>query len=258
MTPRRLLEGSAHERAAAIAELAAGDDAERSTLDALDECLCDASKLVQRRAAESFAALVRRGLVDEERLRARASAGELRARWGATYALSLIDRLTTDRLPTLLEVMGSDDGDLRWAAADLVKRLAAVDREGVAAALTEAARAGGTARKMALYCLRDLAVAAATDVAVDALADPAIETRLAALAFLAAVHLDAGVAAQRIAALVADADPRMQRAAAGTLGGLGVGDAAVVEALRRARSSSDSSLSRAALRSLRQLGLEPA
>jgi hypothetical protein len=257
MTARRLLDGSAHERAAALAELAACDDPERSALDALDECLCDASKLVQRRAAESFAALVRRGLVGEERLRAKVSSGERRARWGAVYALSLIDRLTIDTLPILLEVMGSDDGDLRWAAADLAKRLAAVDRDVVATALTDAARVGGAARKMALYCLRDLAVAAATDVAVDALDDPAIETRLAALAFLAAVHADAAVAAQRIAALVADADPRMQRAAAGTLGGLGIGDASVADALRRARSSSDPSLSRAALRSLRQLGIEP-
>lgn len=257
MTPRRLLEGSAPERAAAIAELATCDDPEKSTLEALEECLCDASKLVQRRAAESLAALLRRGLVGEERLRARVCGGDRRARWGAVYALALSDRLTIHTLPTLLEVMGSDDGDLRWAAADLVKRLAAVDRDVVAAQLTDAARAGGAARKMALYCLRDLTVAAATDVAVDALDDPAIETRLAALAFLAAVHLDAAVAAQRIAALVADADPRMQRAAAGTLGGLGVRDPSVADALRRARSSSDPSLSRAARRSLRQLGVEP-
>jgi hypothetical protein len=163
--------------------------------------------------------------------------------------LSLLRRLPFDALPTLLEVVGLDDGDLRWAASELIKQLAAVDRERVVAALLVAARDPAAQRKMALYCLRDLGVAEASDIALDALADPHRETRLAAVALLAKVHPDTSAAARRIAALVDDADPHMQRVAAATLGSLGVSLPEVRAALDRAEASGDDSLRRAARRS---------
>ena len=167
----------------------------------------------------------------------------------------MICRLPLEALPVLLDVMGLDDGDLRWAAAELVKQLAAADRDAVCAHLLAAARDPGPKRKMALYCLRDLDVVEASDIAVAALADEHVDTRLAALALLAKVSRDHAAAARRIAELIADADPRMQRAAAGTLGRLGVRDDHVVRALRRAEASADPSLRRAATRSLRELGV---
>jgi HEAT repeat protein len=72
---------------------------------------------------------------------------------------------------------------------------------------------------------------------------------------LAKVSRERGAAARRIAELIDDADPRMQRAAAGTLGSLGRRDEYVVRALRRAQASADPSLRRAATRSLRELGV---
>src|SRR5260221_8141 len=96
-------------------------------------------KLVQRRAAEAFAALARRGLAVEPQLHAALAAPELRLRWGAVYALSLVGAPPRAALPTLLDVIGLDDGDLRWAAADLIKQLAAREREAVVGSLLAAA-----------------------------------------------------------------------------------------------------------------------
>ena len=254
MASHPLLDGSPAARAVALTAVAERDAApDRAELAALDACLADPHKLVQRRAAETFAALARRGVEVEAALRAALAAPELRRRWGAVYALSLIGPLPPAALPTLLDVLGVDDGDLRWAAGDLIKQLAARERSSVVAALLAVARAAAPPRKMALYCLRDLGVAEAVDAALSALADGPIETRLAALSLLSAVHPDPAVAAQRIAALIDDGDPRMQRAAAATLGGLGVRTDAVMSALRRASSSDDSSLRRAAAHSLRML-----
>lgn len=253
--PRPLLDGPPEARATAMAALVGGDTAPGAAeLNALRDCLGDAHKLVQRRAAEAFAALAGRGVGVGERLRAALDARDIRLRWGAAYALSLIGPLPLDALPTLLDVMALDDGDLRWAAAELVKRLAATDRAAVVQRLLAAAAEPAAQRKMALYCLRDLAVGEAFGVALDAVKGGHIETRLAALAVIAAVHPDPAAAARRMAMLVEDPDPRMQRAAAGTLGGLGVSFEEVVDALRRAEASDDPSLRRAAARSLRRLG----
>jgi hypothetical protein len=250
-----LLNGPAETRVAAIAALAGRAEAPSPVeLDALRDCLGDARKLVQRRAAEAFEVLTARGVDVESRLRAGLDAADIRLRWGAAYALALIRRLPLEALPALLDVMGLDDGDLRWAAADLVKQLAVTERAAVSAHLLAAARRPGPHRKMALYCLRDLAVVEASDIALVALADEQIETRLAALALLAKVHPVPAAAASRIAGLIDDADPRMQRAAAGTLGGLGIHTDDVIAALRRACASDDSSLRRAARRSVRLLG----
>ena len=78
-----------------------------------------------------------------------------RQRWGAAYALSLLGDAPPVTLPTLLEALGSDDGDVRWAAGNILARLrgdtALVD------ALQQLLGTGNPAqRKMAAYCLRDL------------------------------------------------------------------------------------------------------
>jgi HEAT repeat protein len=253
--PHPLLDGSPTARAAALSRLA-NDPAliDAADLEALCACLADTHKLVQRRAAEVAAALARRGVAAiEARLRAALTAPELRLRWGAAYALFLIGPPPRAALPTLLEVMGLADGDLRWAAVDLLKQLAAAERPLVVGQLLAAAQTPGPQRKMALYCLRDLAVGEAFDAALSALGDARVDVRLAALALVATVHPDATTAADRIAALIDDADPRVQRAAIGTLGGLGVDSEAVRVALARAEASADASLQRAAAQSRRQL-----
>jgi HEAT repeat protein len=251
---RPLLDGPPEARVAAIEAFTRTDAAPGGAdLDALRDCLGDASKRVQRRAAEAFALLASRGVEVGDRLRAALDAHDVHLRWGAAYALSLSGPLPLAALPTLLDVMALDDGDLRWAGADLVKQLAAADRIPVVRQLLAAALEPGAQRKMALYCLRDLAVVEAVDVALGALGDTAVGVRLAALAVLAEVHPNPAAAARRIAVLIGDRDPRMQRAAAGTLGRLGVCSAEIIGALRAAEASDDPSLRRAAARSLRAL-----
>ena len=67
----------------------------------------------------------------------------------------------------LLEALGEDDGDMRWAAARIVVRMR--DEPGLVGMLVElAVRGRGSQRKMALYCIRDLEVVS-TDTIVDAL-----------------------------------------------------------------------------------------
>lgn len=246
--------GSTEGRADAVAALAArSNEPSAAELDALRDCLGDSHKLVQRRAAEAFAELVRRGVNIGDRLAGALDVDDLRLRWGAVYALSRIGPLTLKALPTLLDVIGLDDGDMRWAASELIKGLADSARPTVVDRLLEAAATPGPRRKMALYCLRDLQVPQAADLVGAALADTHLETRLAALALLAKVHADPAAAAAIIRPLIDDADPRMQRAAAATLGNLGVSSPEILAALNRVADSKDQALRRAAERSLRRL-----
>src|SRR5207245_10762758 len=134
----------------AIAELAEGGRGTPEALAALADCLGAGRKAVERPAAEAFAALAARGVPVDEILRAALASPLARRRWGAAFALSLAGDPPAATLPVLLETLGADDGDLRWAAASIVLRLS--DR----AALIESLRAlvtGGIAvqRKMALY-----------------------------------------------------------------------------------------------------------
>jgi hypothetical protein len=87
-------------------------------------------------------------------------------------------------------------------------------------------------------------------VARDGLDAPAIEVRLAALAAFAALASDKPGAAERVAALVDDADDRMRRAAAAALGQLAVGTDVVLDVLNRAIKTDDPGLQRAADRAL--------
>jgi HEAT repeat protein len=222
-------------------------------LELLRACLGDARKRVQRRAAEVCAALARGGWPIADLLDHALAAPALRLRWGAAYALSLLGPVPAAAQSTLLELLGDSDGDLRWAAAELLKRLAASRRLQVVAQLIASVRDVPSRRKMALYCLRDLGAVEAVAVAADALADEQIQTRLAALAYLAALDPDRDRLARRIAALIDDADPAMRRAAAGTLGSVGVRLPEVMAALERAIASTDVSLRRAAQRSLNLL-----
>jgi HEAT repeat protein len=245
-------------RLAAIEALAASPAPPTSAeIAALADCLADGRKAVQRRAAECLASLAERGVAIRDALRGRLVEGSLGARWAAAYALSLAGFRDHETLETLLEVLGAPDGDLRWAAADLLQRAAASDRAWVIDRLNRVAEGEGSAaaRKMAFYALRTLdardpRTVAAAERAIDA---EDMDLRLAALSAYARLCGDRIAAALRIARLIADADERVRRAAAATVGALGVRRPEVLSALDEARASADSSLRRAAERSLRLL-----
>src|SRR5436853_540472 len=82
---------------AQIAEL--GGNAGAAELEALAECLGHDRKLVQRRAAEAFAELDRRGTPVHAVLTASLGSAAARRRWGAAYALSLLGPPPPETLP---------------------------------------------------------------------------------------------------------------------------------------------------------------
>src|SRR5439155_13215653 len=191
---------------------------------------------------------------DEVLLAARASPLP-RRRWGAAFALSLAGDPPAATLPVLLETLGADDGDLRWAAAGIVVRLG--DQAALVGSLCALVTSGNAAqRKMALYCLRDLdaRTSEVEQALLHALGDADRDVRLAAVATLARLARDRGGAAERLVHALETGDERVRRAAAAGLGALGERSASVLAALRAASVSVDPSLRRAAAGALRQLG----
>jgi HEAT repeat protein len=254
----RLRSAALDEQQAAIAAVTGGEVADADALDALAECLGHQRKAVQRPAAEAFAALAARGTPVEALLLRVVETGAARQRWGAVYALARFSRLPPAALPILLESLGSADGDLRWATAELLLRLP--EQAVLVERLRELVAAGNPAqRKMALYCLRDLG-ARRPDVeraVLAALADGDRDVRLAAVTTLVRLASARDIAADRLIALLATDDLRVRRAAAAALGSLGESAPRVLAALEAAASGDDAALRRAAEGALRALGRQP-
>jgi len=242
---------------AAIAELAERGGATPEELAALADCLGAGRKAVERPAAEAFAALAARGVPVDEILLGALASPLPRRRWGAAFALSLAGDPPPATLPVLLETLGADDGDLRWAAAGIVVRLH--ERAALVESLRALVASGNAAqRKMALYCLRDLEARtpAVEQAVLHALGDADRDVRLAAVATLARLARDRGAAAAKLVHALETGDERVRRAAAAALGALGERSAPVLAALGAASASPDPSLRRAAEGALRQLGTE--
>ena len=241
-------------RLAALAALAASDAPSPDELGALAEALGDGRKAVERGAAETFAALARRGVAVERVLDEALASSLPRRRWGAAYALALLGDPPLRTLPVLLDALGVDDGDVRWAAAGIVVRLK--ERDATGRALLDLLRAGnGRQRKMALYCLRDLG-ARAVDVetaVVRALGDTDWDVRLAAITTLPRIAVDRRASAERLVTVLETGEIRERRAAAAALGALEERSAGVLAALR-ACGPDDPALCRAAERALARLG----
>jgi HEAT repeat protein len=230
-------------------------------LDALVGCLGSPSKAVQRRASDALVARAGHDCRVIRAVRALLASDVAQTRWGAAYTLGTIggNALDLGALDALLEALDADDGDLRWASAERIVELGRKHRERVCAALIALGRAGGNiARKMALYCLRDLG--AASDevrmLAECAAADGNIHLRLAALSLLGRLGDPSGRAAETVTrCLEGDSDPGVRRSAAATLGLLGNHSPRVISALRLAAADAgDESLRRSAAQALKRLG----
>ena len=243
-------------RVAAIAALRERGAADEDEIAALADCLGHGRKAVQRAAAEAFATLAERGVAVRAVLEAALTSAAARQRWAAAYALARLGGPTSGLLPVLVETLGGYDGDLRWAAADILTGLP--DRPAVQAVLRRLVREGNPAqRKMAFYCLRDLEdrtpEVEASALAAVADRDPGVS--LAAIASLARLATDRVGAAARLVTVLQTGTERAARAAAAALGTLGERGEPVLVALRRAAASPDPSLRRAARRALGFLGV---
>ncbi len=225
--------------------------------------LGDARKTVQRRAIDELVAIAGSGNpVVTEKLRGSIASADRRVRWAGAYALCQIGAgaFAIDCADALCEAMSDDDGDIRWAATDLMVRLGRENLPEISARLLKLAADPAScrnARKMALYCIRDLDIAgpellAAVERAVH---DSDVHVRLAALAVLSRLR-DAPEAAARImlGCLKSDPDAGVRRAAASALGNIqSVTADAMTALISAAADRSDESLARAARGALNRL-----
>lgn len=219
--------------------------------------LGSSNRTEQRHTADLLAPLAESVPALAAVLREALSSPDARLRWGAAYTIGRT-RATRELWPSALETMRLEDGDQRWAAAELACRIVRDDPSMRAAIRGALADPSPTLRKMVLYCLRDLGDPGTAEAALELLADADSGVRLAALAALTAAGLDqrqAAATAGHVAALLtADHDAGVRRAAAVALGKLGAADPEIVAALRSATRSTDASLARAAAGALRSLG----
>ena len=150
--------------------------------------------------------------------------GSQRARFAAAFVLFQVERPTLRLLPTLLDALELDDGDVRWSATHMLSALGRLQSEVLPVLLHEARKAESPLRRrMALYCLRELAPEGAeTEAALlDALTDRDAEVRRAALSSLGKLREPDRACVDRVLeSLAEDADPRMRRIAAVLVPGL--------------------------------------
>ena len=235
--------------------IAANGRADAADLALLLDALGAPTKAEQRRAAEVLAAVARAGQDVAPLLEQGLADGSARRRWGAAYACSVMGATSPACLPILLEALGSDDGDVRWAAATIIRSLPGY--QDVVPELRALVHAlCPLQRKMALYCLRDLSAQASglDDELLAALRDDEPAVRLAALSTVTVLAQDRQAAARAVMGRLDDADAGVRRAAAAALGRLGPAEPAIIEALQRARDGADPALTRAAASALVLLG----
>ena len=159
-------------------------------------------------------------------------------------------------LPSLLESLELDDGDLRWQAAHMLTLLGRTQSEVLPVLLHESRESpSARRRRMALYAVRELGPerAETEQVLLHALTDPDAEVRRAGLSSLAKLSDPSRTCLDRVqATLQDDGDPRMRRIAAVVLPALvrrhPEAAAGVERALAQAETARDPSLARAAQR----------
>jgi HEAT repeat protein len=241
--------------------LKAVDDTAATVVENLIRELGDARKAVQRRAIDELVAIAASGdpLVTKK-LRESIVSADRRVRWAAAYALGQIGAgaFATDSADALCEAMADDDGDIRWAATNLMVRLGRENLTEISARLlTLAADSDHNARKMALYCIRDLEIAGPELLAVleSAVHDADVHVRLAALAVLSRIRDASGQSVRIILeCMKSDPDPGVRRAAASAVGNIQNAGADAMAALASvAADSADESLARAARGALNRL-----
>lgn len=222
-------------------------------------CLGHNTKAIQRAAAEQ---LVRFSPLQPEiidQLSQKLTDPDKRLRWTAAFTLSQLPVSTPSALsilPVLIENLGHEESDLRWAAATAILRLAVRHLAVIPQMLSLASSGNAVQRRMALYCLRDVpqAKTVAPHVCVTSLSDADPGVRLAGLSCLSTHKLAIPEAESRLVQLLeSDPDIGVRRATAVALGQLGIASPTVLDALKQVLQVGDSSLSKAATGALKKL-----
>ncbi len=234
------------DRIAMLARYEAGEaPIPASALDSIIDSLGGESKEERRRAAGALSVAARdRQLVG--RIESIFDDADAHNRWGAAFALARAGIESDVLFDAALAALGFDDGDVRWAALEIVVSLARKQPRRVEPIVALARENSAAGRKMALYGLRDLD---AGDEAVYTLAlfSETAGVRLAAISGIARLKTTTPQAHDALRVTVErDSDPGVRRAAAVTLGRIAGHEPSVRAALESIRaSSSDADLVRA-------------
>jgi HEAT repeat protein len=225
--------------AQALTQLAAdGTTLDEELVTVLVALLGVPDKQVSRRVAGALA-----GCVGDERLepllRGALKSDLALARWGAAFAIAGADVFDELVGEAALEALAIGDGDIRWAAAQIVRAVCEHEPEFVRR-VEDAARAGrGEQRKMAIYCLRDLGHRDA-GVYVAALAAEDAGTRHAALSALQACGVAENATIEAVLKrLEQEADAGVRRSIAVVLGRIMGAHTGAARALAQAADDSD-------------------
>jgi len=220
----------------------------------LIELLAAASKEERRVAAARLIALAEDDVGAVAALRSALVDSDPHRRWGAAFVLYRAGVRDDDIFASAVEALGADDGDVRWAAAEIVVELARSDEDRCGRIRGIAAGPDTKARKMALYCLRDLGIGDEALFA-GALKAADVAVRLAAIACFGRISVLSRVGIDALRAVVEhDTDAGTRRAATVALGNAGNHEAEVRPALERLRAQSeDPDLARATARALDRL-----
>ena len=205
-------------------------------------------------AAEQLIALAAREPDAVAALRAALADADPHRRWGAAFVLHRAGLRDEGVFGGALGALGADDGDVRWAAAEIVVSLAASNADRRDRLREIAADPAAAGRKMALYCLRDLGGNDA-EVFVAGLTAHDSGVRLAAVACLGRVRALSTLEVDALLSAVEnDPDAGLRRAATVALRGATNDEERVRPVLERLRSqASDPDLARAAERALNAL-----
>lgn len=217
-------------------------------IDSLIESLKHPEKKVIREAADALIGMAPHAPELAQKLNRLLATSPGQDRWPLAYVLAHISPPSPPCLEVLEETLGSDDPDIRWAAAVLLVRLANADK-GVAALLRDLLKTGtATQRRMAVYCIRDIDQdEASLQALLGSLGDPDPLVRVAAVTALKVYSVIGNEGLDLLLGLfLEDPDPRVQRNAALALARLGAPNQAIRVALSKASQSHDFQLRKAA------------
>lgn len=203
----------------------------------LIESLGHSDRAVVRAAVDSLIAIGPRPEI-QEALNRLLNDPSRKKRWPIAYTLAQLSAPSSLCLDVLIEGLGSEDQDIRWATLLLITRLGKSD-ERIPSLLLDLTRAGtSTQRRMAVYCLRDLGLGSETalQAVLQTLRDVDPLVRIAAVTTLARQsHVSKDGLDILLSLFSEDADPRVRNAAAFTLARLGIS----TERIQKERASTD-------------------
>ena len=180
-----------------------------SLIDALE----NPDRAVVRAAVDSLVALGPRPEVVEALNRSLNNSNQ-RNRWPIAYTLAQLVPPPSLCLEVLLEGLGAEDKDIRWATQALLARLGERDERIVGEVVRLLKKGSSNQRRMAVYCLRGLhRQESFMEPLLECLEDPDLLVRVAAITALAEKRARGEVSAKLELLASQDPDNRVRNAA---------------------------------------------